>query len=119
MTTENTVSKTETLFGGTELVVSLKDGTSEIVKVIQLPVSKFIDFAKVIDDECEMVSLVCNKKKEWCDSLQIEAFELLVAECERINMDFFGRWLQRRINRQQRILPGTLPQSVLRTGAQK
>jgi len=119
MITEDTVSKTEILFGGVDFSISLKNGELETVRVNQLPVSKFIDFAKVIDDELDMVALVCNKKKEWCDTIDYESFELLVVECERVNMDFFGRWLQRRINRQQRILPGTLPQSVLRTGAQK
>jgi hypothetical protein len=108
--------KITTLTGGSEITVTKQDGTTEVVTVRQLAVKEFPKFQTLQDDEVEMCAFVCAKTKEWAESLSNESHEALIAEIEKVNGDFFSRWLARQLARQEKVMPGLrekLMQSLL------
>ena len=76
------------------------------MKIRQLPVSLYPAFLAAQDDEPKMVELLCDRPAGWADTLTPEAFEAIVIAGETLNTDFFSRWVQRRLSRQERLLPG-------------
>jgi hypothetical protein len=103
----NQPTANETLFGGTMLQVTKTDGTYECVKVLQLPVRQFNALLTVQDDECKLVELYTGKPEGWADTLSVESFEAIITEGERVNADPFGRWFKRRLDRMERLVPGS------------
>jgi hypothetical protein len=99
-------TKLETVLGGTEIIITKSDGTTEPVCVLQLPIRKYTVYLMALEDEAAMVELLTGKPKGWNEELTTESFERIVVEGERINADFFGRWLQRRLDRQEKLMPG-------------
>lgn len=97
-------TKNETLLGGADVAVIFRDGTSETIKVRQLPIRLFQMYLAAIDQEARQVELYCDKPEKWSDTLTNESFELIIEEGERINRDFFSRWKVRREKRQE-LLP--------------
>jgi hypothetical protein len=95
-----------TVCGGKDVEVKLGNGSSESVFVRQLPIKLMTQLLAALEDEPKMIELFCDRPAGWSDSLTPESFEALVSEGERINADFFGRWLQRRLKRQERLIPG-------------
>ena len=98
--------KTETLFGGAELEVALTAGGKEKAFIRQLPVRLMPQMLACLEDENRLVELFCDKPEGWSDTLDPESFEKVVTEGERLNADFFSRWVQRRLTRQERVMPG-------------
>jgi hypothetical protein len=96
----------ETLHGGADLIVSKRDGTSETVRIRQLSVGEFPMLLTAQDDEAKAAALYTARTVEWFGGLTLESQEALVIEGDRINADFFGRWFQRRLARQERLMPG-------------
>lgn len=92
--------------GGKDFPVTKKDGTIETVFIRELGVNEFPRFAKVQNDEQEMIEFVCDKLKGFAQTLTLESHEALVEEIEKVNGDFFSRWLARRIGRQEKMMPG-------------
>ena len=43
--------------------------------------------------------------REWVEALAPESHELLIEEGERLNADFFGRWVARQMKRLERVNP--------------
>jgi hypothetical protein len=119
MNTEPT--KNETLFGGADFIATHTDGATESVKIAQIPIKDFPKFLQVQDDELKMAEFFCGKPEGWASSLSLDSLEGIITEGERINADFFSRWVQRRIARQERLIPGLTQKalSALPTGAQK
>jgi len=99
-------TKTETLLGGAIASVTMRDGKTEEVTIRQLPVKLFPVLLAAQDDEGKLAELYCDKPPGWADALSIDSFEAVITEGERINSDFFSRWVQRRINRQEKMMPG-------------
>ncbi len=97
---------TETLFGGAELEVNLVAGGTEKVFVRQIPVRLMSQMLANLEDENRLVELFCDKPDGWSDSLAVESFEKVVLEGERLNSDFFSRWVHRRLTRQEKVMPG-------------
>ena len=97
---------TETLFGGIELEVSLVAGGTEKVFVRQIPVRLMPQMLANLEDENRLVELFCDKPDGWSDSITPESFEKVVLEGERLNSDFFSRWVHRRLTRQEKVMPG-------------
>ena len=97
---------TETLFGGAELEVNLMAGGTEKVFVRQIPVRLMPEMLANLEDENRLVELFCDRPEGWSDSLAVESFEKVVLEGERLNADFFSRWVQRRLTRQEKVMPG-------------
>ena len=98
--------KTETLFGGQEIEVSLTSGQTEQVFIRQLPIRQMPQMLAALEDENRLVELFCEKPEGWSDGLTVESFEKVVTEGERLNADFFSRWVQRRLTRQEKVMPG-------------
>ena len=108
--------KTIILLGGSEFTVTKRDGSTEAVSVRQLAVKDFPKFQTLQDDEVEMCDFVCGKTKGWAEALTNDSHEALVAEIEKVNGDFFSRWLERQLRRQEKVMPGLrdkLMQSLL------
>jgi hypothetical protein len=95
----------ETVLGGSEITVTFIDGSTEKVKVRQLPIRLYQRYLETMDKESEMVELLTGMKPMRVDALTYESHEAIVAEGERVNGGFFGRWLQRSKERTQRIAP--------------
>ena len=100
------MTKMDTLLGGMEHEVTRRDGSTEKVKIRQLPVSLYPAFLAAQDDEPKMVELLCDRPAGWADTIAPEAFEAIVIAGETLNPDFFSRWVQRRLSRQERLIPG-------------
>jgi hypothetical protein len=99
-------TKIETLMGGKVVTVALRDGAKEEITVQQLAVAQMPRMLAVIEDEAAMVELFCSKPKGWATTLTPESHEEIVTEGERLNADFFGRWVQRQLQRRERLVPG-------------
>jgi hypothetical protein len=98
--------KTETLFGGADLEIRLLGGGTENVFIRQIPIRLMPQMLASLEDENRLVELFCDKPEGWSDTLDPESFEKVVTEGERLNADFFSRWVQRRLTRQERVMPG-------------
>jgi hypothetical protein len=98
----------ETIIGGTDAIVTLRDKSSEAVFIHQLPIEQFPKLLSVQDDEPKMVELFCQKQPGWASTLSLESIEHVIAEGERLNSDFFSRWVHRKLARQERLVPGLL-----------
>jgi hypothetical protein len=104
----NQPTKTETMNGGTNLEVTLRDGTKATIFVRQLPARKMNDLMLAQENEAAIIDLACtlNGKAvlpDFVDSLSEESHVAAIAEIERINSDFFIKWGQR-----QKIRAGNL-----------
>lgn len=95
----------ETLMGGTQLEVNFRNGTSDTVLVRQLAVKLFPELLQAAGDEPRLVELYCEKQPGWSDTLTNESFEAVILEGQRVNADFFGRWLARQRDRMRAIMP--------------
>lgn len=109
----------ETLLGGTRADVTLLDGSVETITVRQLPVR---DLPRLLQasaqaDESAMAELYCAKPAGWADTLTRESHERIIAEGERLNADFFARWLQRKTRREETLFPGQ-QEALLKLAAQ-
>ena len=96
----------ETLFGGLEFEATLAAGGTEKVFIRQIPIRQMPRMLAALEDENRLVELFCDKPEGWSDALTVESFEKLVTEGERLNADFFSRWVQRRLTRQEKVMPG-------------
>lgn len=95
----------ETLFGGVEVPITMLDGTAGRVTVRQLPIRVMPALLLAQDDEAASIELYCDKPAGWADTITRDSAERIVVEGERINADFFARWLARRVARYQRAAP--------------
>jgi hypothetical protein len=103
---------TAMLFGGVTLTVETNHGTKESVRVRQVPVREFPKYLEVMEDECRFVEFLCEKPPGWSDSLTPESSEQIVLEGEKVNSDFFSRWVRRRLERQEKLMPGITAQAI-------
>jgi hypothetical protein len=106
----------ETIRGGVDLEVQLIGGGTEAVFVRQMPIRQMPQLLAALEDEPRMVELFCDRPEGWSDTLTPESFERLVAEGDRLNAVFFSRWLRRRLDRQERLLPGITEQLAKNAG---
>lgn len=107
----NGPTKIETLLGGRgPVTVQFTDGSTQEVTVRQLPISEMPRLAATIEDETAQAELYCGKPKGWAAKLTTESHEQIVVEGERLNADFFARWVARRARRQEILVPGITEQ---------
>ena len=69
------------------------------------PVKDFDPWLLCLDDEPRVAELLCAKEPGWGDRLGIESLEAVVGTWERLNRDFFERWLGRRTARKEWLAP--------------
>lgn len=100
-------NKITTLMGGSEMTAQKLDGTSETVKVRQLPVRLLQSYLLKLDDEAAAIELFCDKPEGWADTLTIESCAAIVTKGEELNSESFFAWLQRRVARQERLVPNS------------
>jgi hypothetical protein len=98
----------ETLNGSGEIVVTRLDGTTESVRLRQITLGECEKLLLVQGDEIALACLYTGKERAWFEALDPVSQEQVVIEGDRINADFFGRWLSRRLARQERIAPGMM-----------
>jgi len=107
METNDKPTKTETLNGGIDCIVTYADGGTETVFVRQLPVKLYPKLAQAqMEEETSLVMLYADKPLEWVEKLTPQAHETIISEGERINADFFWRWVERKMTRQEKLMPG-------------
>ena len=87
-----------TLKGGRNVMVTLEDGQDEPVFVRQLAVKFFEDLLVCTAgcDEVGRIALYTGKDRAWVEGLAPASHEALIAEGDRLNGDFFSRWIGRR-----------------------
>jgi hypothetical protein len=112
MSEQNGPTKTETMLGGVDILVTTQcqvigeAPVMETVKVKQLPVKQYPAYLAALDDETAMAALLTGKTQDWVENLDAPSHELLVSTGDRINRDFFGRWAERQRNRRELLVPG-------------
>ena len=94
------------IIGGVKMRAEFIDGSCEDVMVRQLPIRLYKEYLEAQDSEAKILSVLCGKPVEWADGLKIESFEAILDEGEKINADFFSRWVKRQFARKERIMPG-------------
>lgn len=97
----------DTLTGGRDAVATFIDGTTETVRLKQLPVRSLQKYLETIDDEAARLELVAGKPTGWADKLTPESHVQLLAAAEGLNSETFFAWLRRRVERQERLAPGS------------
>ena len=98
------------LSGYLETSVNLRDGRALGVTVRQLRFRELPKLAECIGDEAAMLKLCTSMTDEEIDYISLGDAERLVAECERLNMDLFQRWLERQLRRKEAVVPGVRPE---------
>jgi hypothetical protein len=106
--------------GGNEIAVVFADGHRENVLVRMIPIRQFPTYLDLQMDEPAMVEFLCERPAGWADTLSYEGVERIVALGDVLNADFFGRWLRRRLERNNRLLgkapsPDAAWENLLRT----
>jgi hypothetical protein len=96
----------ETLIGGKELSVTMRDGKTETVKVLQLPIADYPKLLGSLENEEAQIELYCAKPAGWSKELMPASHDAVMEEAERINGDFFSRWAQRRMRKLEALRPG-------------
>jgi len=82
------------------------DGSEIDVAVRQLRLRELPKLADCIGDEAAMLKLCTSLSEAQIDSISLKSAEGLVTLCERLNMDFFQRWLERQLRRNEAVVPG-------------
>lgn len=85
-----------TIAGGVEITVKHLDGSSEIVKVRQIPATKIESFMNKLADEATQVSIYCDKPITWADTLSQESISDICEKGLQINEPFLNAWCRRR-----------------------
>jgi len=97
---------TETLKGGADVIATKLDGTTEAVFLRQIAAEDCDALLGMQENEMKIVEFYCKKPEGWAKTLTRDSYQLLVNEGDRINADFFFSWVERRIARQEKLLPG-------------
>ena len=98
------MSELQTIFGGREIEIRLADGTTDKVKVRQLPIRLLGQYADLHTDEPALVELLVGKPDGFADNLAIESYEEIIAVGKELNDGPFERW----VNRQAAAVKNTL-----------
>lgn len=98
---ESTTTKPDpiaVLNGASTAIARFTTGTNELVSIRQLPVRKFVEYAKLLDDEPGRIEFVTGKESGWADNLTPESHVELLAACDAANSTNFFAWLGRRVH---------------------
>lgn len=101
-----------TLFGGIDREVKKRDGTTEAIRIQQLPVRMFNQMLALQDDEPALVELYCGKPKGWADTLTMEDYNSVITAADSLNEAPFDSWLKRRLSRSEKLMPGFMEKIV-------
>jgi len=131
----------ETMMGYAEVTVRIRQGATtrtESVRVMQLEIEQYPEMLKRFDDERAQIELYCQRLNNpadapsekaggiwgpvptgWAKTLTPDSHDLVMETGERLNRDFFGRWVQRRMAKLEAMRPGVTERmfAVLAPGA--
>ncbi len=99
-------SSLTTLVGGEDLTAILKDGTSEAVKVRELPIRDLQKAVMSMGDDAKLIEIYCDKPSGWADRLQLRSALDILAAGNRVNEPFFVEYIQAKNDQLSRIAPG-------------
>lgn len=105
-------NKLVSLTGASDYDAVKRDGTTEPVKIRQLPIKLLPKYASAQDDELQMAEVLCDKPAGWAETLSDGSIEQIIITGEEINADFFGRWAKRRLARLERLQPGAVEKAI-------
>jgi hypothetical protein len=103
------VGKMDTLLGFVEAVAVKRDGTSEMVRVLQLGVEHYpslIDLLAGRRDELAALELYCNRPAGWAKTLTPAAHHELMEKANELNAAFFVPWARRQVALSETLAPG-------------
>lgn len=109
-------TKLETVLGGVDIEVGHLDGTTEKVKVRQLPVKDYKSALKVLAHEVQFIALVVDRNPVWVEDLHPRSFTRLAEAAEEQNADFFA-WSARQTRRVEMLTPGAMGRAVTKAMA--
>jgi len=102
-----TTDSVAALIGSKECLVTYRDGRTETVRVNALSVRDFKIYLDKLDDESGRIEMATGKPDKWADILTPSAHEDILAAVEEMNDPGFFAWLRRRVQRQERLAPGS------------
>lgn len=130
---ERKVSSFETLMGYAQGRVARVDGTTEEIRIRQLPVDEYLKLMELLADEQGQIELYCLRQqplspalspsdgarekqpreqewevvpKGWARGLTVESHMAVIEQAEALNGDFFDRWLRRLKKKVEIVRPG-------------
>ncbi len=104
----------ETLKASTEVTVSNLAGDTETITLRQIALGDCDKLLAAQDNEVVLACLYTGRDRAWFEGLVPESQEQVVVQGDRLNADFFGRWFRRRLERQERLMPGVTEKFVQR-----
>ena len=107
----NPPTKLETALGGIDITVGHLDGTTETVKVRQLPVKDYKRALKSLADETTWLALVVDRNPVWVEGLHPASYRALAEAAEAQNADFFA-WSARQTRRVEMLMPGAMTRAM-------
>lgn len=93
--------------GRKDIAAYHRNGTVETITVRAVPVRNYDQILKFIDDEPGTIELVTEKPPGWSDTLMPHSHAEILRVSEELNGADFFAWLQRRVQRQERLAPGS------------
>jgi len=114
---ESKLAAMATVLGALELEVVRLDGSTERVSVKQMPIKDYPRILELVDDELGLAALYCGKDKAWAEGLTPASYEAVIENADKLNADFFSRWVARRLGRMERIKPGITERLMASAGA--
>lgn len=93
--------------GRKDIAAYHRNGTVETITVRAVPVRNYDQILKLIDDEPGTIELVTEKPPGWSDTLMPHSHAEILRVSEELNGADFFAWLQRRVQRQERLAPGS------------
>ncbi|MBX3747341.1 MAG: hypothetical protein KF833_18685 [Verrucomicrobiae bacterium] len=92
----------EILDGG----INIHLAPDQAVFVRLVPVRLYTDMLGALGDEARLIAIYTDLPEDRIGNLTPPQWERIVEEGDRLNRDFFARWVARRIARQERVMPG-------------
>lgn len=96
----------QVVFGGKEIPIKFLTGEESMARVSYLAVTRYPEFALVLNDEARQVEMFCRQKQGWGARLHPESHDAIMVIGHELNLPFFERWAARRSVAQQAIDPG-------------
>ena len=84
-----------TLLGGIKFTATKLDGSTEEIFIRQLPIKEFPVLRDHLGDELAMLEIYCAQPKGWAAMLMPASHDAVITEAEKLNRDFFLRWVER------------------------
>ena len=105
------------IVGFEEVEVIFRDGaTKEVVRVRQFGLEECPTMLRLMaeDDETKLIAFYVQKDPAWAARLVPQSQEQILEVGERLNKDFFERWLQRRRRHRAMLLGSNEEQDLIK-----